>query len=93
MPAKERFFGASNAHPAAITAPATRAEAVTPHDVNELASVTRALYVGGAGNVALVMADGTAATLTAVPVGALLPIRVRQVKATGTTATNLVGLS
>ena len=76
-----------------IEAPATHAEAVTPSDSAELTNVTRALYVGGAGNVVVVMHGGETVTFTGVPAGAILPIRVKQVKSTSTTATSIVGLS
>lgn len=72
--------------------PAVHAVAVTTHDTNELGYVTRALYVGGAGNVEVVMQGGETVVFSAVPVGAVLPIRVKQVKATGTTATLILAL-
>lgn len=75
-----------------LTAPASHGFAVTPHDANELAEVTRALYVGGAGAVAVVLASGASLTLSGIAGGTILPLRLRQVRATGTTATNLVGL-
>lgn len=50
------------------------------------------LYIGGAGDVAVVTEAGNTVTFTAVPVGTQLDIRVRQVLATGTTATNIVGM-
>jgi len=67
-------------------APADDAASVTPHDTNELAFVTRALYVGTAGDVTVTMA-GTGASITfkAVPAGTILPIRVKIVLDTGTT--------
>lgn len=52
-----------------------------------------AIYVGGAGNVAVETEAGDQVTFTAPPVGTILPIRVRKVRATGTTATLLIGLS
>lgn len=67
--------------------------AVTPSDADELAQVASALYIGGTGDVAVVMVDGTSITLKSVPTGDVLPLRVRQVKATGTTATNIVALT
>ena len=73
--------------------PARRAEAVTPHDTNELTLVSRGLWVGGAGNVAVVMAEGDEVTFVGVSAGTLLPFCVKQVKATGTTATNIVAVS
>lgn len=73
--------------------PAKNAVAVTPHDTNAIASC-RALYVGGAGNVTLRTNDDDADVLfTAVPAGSILPVRVRYVRATGTTATAIVALS
>jgi hypothetical protein len=39
-----------------------------------------------------VMEDGSTVTVTAPPVGTILPIRVKRVRATLTTATLLIGL-
>lgn len=53
------------------------------------------IYVGGAGNIAVVMAGDADLTnpvvLTAVPVGTYLPINVKAVMNTNTTATLLIG--
>jgi hypothetical protein len=58
-----------------------------------LARPTRALYVGGTGNVAVRMVgDQTTPIFSAVPAGAILPIRVDKVLSTGTTATSIVGI-
>lgn len=67
------------------------AAAVTPSDTT--AVTFRALWVGGAGNVAVVTEGGNSVTFTGVPAGTLLPIAVRAVNSTSTTATNLVGLA
>ena len=75
-----------------LDAPASHGFAITPHDSNELAETTRALYVGTAGSVALVMASGAALSLVNVAGGTILPLRVRAVRATGTCAGALVGL-
>lgn len=75
-----------------VLAPCMSGEVVTKHDVNELTHASRILWVGGAGDVAAIMVDGTALTLVAVPAGSALPICVKQVKSTGTTATNMVAL-
>lgn len=74
------------------SAPASNAAAVTPSDSTDLTDVTRWVFVGGTGNLVVIMADGTTVTFTAVPAGTLLPIRISQVKATGTTATEIVAL-
>jgi hypothetical protein len=52
---------------------------------------TRAIFVGGAGNLALITTNGSAVTLTGVSAGTELRIRATQVLA-GTTATNITGL-
>lgn len=71
-----------------------RAAAITPNDSVELPAHTRAIYVGGAGTLIVDMSDDAAANITflAVPAGTTLPLRVRRVHATGTTATSLVAL-
>lgn len=79
-------------HQSGLTAPCRKGFAITPHDSNALAVTPRAIYVGGAGNITFTGLDGVDVTLVAVPVGTLLPIMPSLVKATGTTATNLVGL-
>lgn len=75
-----------------LTSPADNATAVTPSDSTDLAFNSRALYVGGAGNLVVTMAGGGDVTFTAVPAGSILPIRVNRVKATSTTATSIVNL-
>jgi hypothetical protein len=73
-------------------APARGGEEVTPADGSDLTYVSRALYVGAAGDVTAVMRDGQELTFEAVPGGTLLPIAVTRVKATGTTATGIVAI-
>ena len=73
------------------TAPAHGAVAITPSDVATIPN-TRAIYVGGTGNITVRMADGQDNVVFAtVPVG-ILSIQVDKVYATGTGATNLVAL-
>jgi hypothetical protein len=67
--------------------------AVTPSDTASLPFVTRALYVGGAGNISVLLINDTVpVTLMNAVAGSLLPLRVSQVMNTNTTATNLVGI-
>ena len=75
-----------------ITAPAAHAVAVTPNDGTDLTYPARALYVGGAGDVVVIMHGGETTTFKAVQVGTVLPLIVTRVKSTGTTATNIVAL-
>lgn len=72
--------------------PFTNAAAVTPSDTLDLADVTQALYVGGAGNVVVIMQGGQTVTFSGVPAGTTLDIRVSRVKATSTTATLILAL-
>lgn len=53
---------------------------------------TRAVWVGGAGNLKATMVDGTEVTFSGVAAGTLLPIQVSAVASSGTTATLLLGL-
>lgn len=50
------------------------------------------LFVGGAGNVAVMTATGQSVTFTGVTAGTLLPVMVSQVQSTGTTATAIIGI-
>lgn len=68
---------------------------ITKSDSAILSPPTRGIYVGGAGDVAVVLwgnEDSEVVVFKAVPVGTLLPIRVRKVMSTNTTATLLIGL-
>lgn len=77
----------------AVNAPARRAVAVVPHDTAELADIPKALYVGTAGNITMRGVDGSSDQLWKnVPAGALIPFRARFVRATGTTAADLLAL-
>lgn len=75
-----------------LTAPPEDATELLPDDEALLFHVTRALYVGGSGDVRVKMLGGAAVTFANVPAGSLIPLRVVQLLATGTTATGIVGL-
>jgi hypothetical protein len=79
-------------HTRSLTSPPEHARAILPSDVGDLPQVTRALYVGGDGDLAVVMRGGEEVTFAGLSGGTLLPIRVSRVLATGTTATGIVGL-
>jgi hypothetical protein len=68
---------------------ASDAFAITPSDATTQRAY--ALYVGGAGNVAVKTEDGTTLTFAGAQAGMILPLRVTQVLSTGTTATNILG--
>lgn len=72
---------------------AYKAVAVTKSDSNTLADGVRGVWVGGAGDLAVILAGDTAAvTLSAVPAGVLLPIQPSKIMSTNTTATLIVAL-
>ncbi len=78
-------------HAVGATAPVRHLIVITPSDYNDLAHVTRGIYVGTGGDLAVLAADDdVAVTLTAVAPG-WQPIQARRVLATGTTALGLVG--
>jgi hypothetical protein len=84
----DKFGGADS-----LTAPATDAVAVVPHDSNPIANVPKALYVGGAGDITMRGVGGSSDTLgKSVPAGSILPFRATIVRATGTTATAILAL-
>lgn len=79
-------------------AAAYRGVAVTPTD-NTAIETTRAVWVGGAGNLVVKFADNSApttaggtVTLVGVAAGTLLPIQVNCINSTSTTATSIVAL-
>ena len=78
--------------------PAGKAIEITPADT-DLADFTRAIYVGTAGDLAVIMAEEsvgggtTVVTFKAVGAGSILPIRVAQIRSTGTTASDIIALS
>lgn len=73
-------------HSSALDSPARAGFAITPDD-NDLAQTTRALYTGKGGTLVCILADDAAeVTFSSVPAGQILPLRIRRVKATGTTA-------
>lgn len=75
-----------------LTSPAIDGGMIVPDDGDDLTHVTRAIYVGTGGQIAAQLASGSMVTLAAVPSGMLLPLRVRKVMATGTSAGDLVAL-
>ncbi len=66
--------------------------AVTPSDSEDLAFVARALWIGGAGDVKVDTANGDTITLAGATAGTVVPVAVKRVYATLTTATNIVAL-
>lgn len=77
---------------AGLESPASRGAAITPDDAADLPTVARFLYLGTGGTVVLDTVGGDTLTFANVPDGGMLPVRTRRVRATGTTATGILGL-
>ena len=76
-----------------------RAAAVTPSNTVDIPSISGGtsnngcvLYVGGAGDLKVDTVGGDAVTFVAVPAGSFIPVQVKRVYSTGTTATSIVAL-
>ena len=87
---KDRFEESANS----LISPAEDCFVIVPGDGVELTQATKAIFIGVAGDVALIpLRGGAAITFRNLPSGSILDVRARAVMATGTTATDLVGLS
>lgn len=76
------------------SAPAQMCFDITPDDSSSLTVVTKALYVGEAGDLVVVsQRNSTPVTFRNVPSGFILDIRAKAVHATGTSASNIIGLA
>lgn len=90
MPATDPFKSATNA-----LMTYQNGFAITAHDTNELAHVTRAIYVGSIASGAtmtVVTRKGDTVAFAGLVAGSIIPIMAKQVKTTGTLASSLVGL-
>jgi hypothetical protein len=79
-------------HSPGLNAPAYGAFQITPSDSAELPQVTRAIFIGGEGNLSVTMANGDTVVLTAVQPGMIYPLRCSKVRQSGTSASGIVGL-
>ncbi len=69
-----------------FSGPATSVFAVaTWSGTVDLPYVTRAVYIGSGGSLQVTMQDGSAVTIPGLVAGTMLPLRIKQVIATGTT--------
>jgi hypothetical protein len=75
-----------------LDSPASSGFAVTPDDDSDLTISTRGLYVGGSGVLKVDLVGGSTLTFADVTAGDFLPLRVKKIYSTGTTATDLIGL-
>jgi hypothetical protein len=70
---------------------AKRAVVITPADT-DLAAPVRGLYVGTAGVVRITTVGGDDVTIPSVPAGAILPLEIKRVWLSTTSASGFVGL-
>jgi hypothetical protein len=75
-----------------LSSPASGGIAVEPSDEISLSETSRALYVGSGGSLRVRMLSGEILDFIGVSAGVLLPIRVTQVLASGTSGRNIVAL-
>ena len=73
--------------------PATEIWDVTPSDTELLFYTTRAIRVGGAGDVAVQLLSGRVQTIPSVLAGEVLAVRAKKIYATNTTATLIQGMA
>ncbi|QOT13723.1 hypothetical protein JNUCC32_31035 (plasmid) [Paenibacillus sp. JNUCC32] len=86
-----RFSNSTVTHLAGANA--VDAQAVTPNNnANLTRGATKGLYVGGSGDVVVVMAGGSEVKFTGLAAGIVHPLSVVRVKATGTTAVGIVAV-
>lgn len=79
---------------------AYRAATVIPSDTVDIPSVSTAtgknfgccLYVGTAGNIKVLTVGGDEVTFIGINTGAFIPVQVKRVFSTGTTASNILAL-
>lgn len=79
-------------HTQNLTAPPASAAEIILSDSTDLPFVTRAIYIGGAGNLRVRMLDGAVVTFGNVQAGSQYALRVDRVYATGSSATGIVAL-
>lgn len=81
-------------HSDTVDDPSRAPFAVVPHDSDELTLTPKALYIGTGGDLTLRGIDGTGdVVFKNLPSGSILAVRPKYVRATGTSATDIVGLA
>lgn len=78
--------------PSQMQWPAIHAASITPNDSADLAANTRGIYVGTGGDLRVTMAGGQTITFKSLTGGMVHPFCTTRVWATGTTASDIVGV-
>lgn len=76
-----------------VSSPARAAFAVTPHNTEALPRLPKALMIGIGGTLTLRAVDAVSDVTVTVVAGQIVPIRASHVRATGTSAAQIVGLA
>lgn len=74
------------------TRPARKGVAITPDNDNDLSDYTRGIYVGGTGDLKVDLVEEGTVTFVGLAAGIIHPIAAKRVYATGTDATNIIGV-
>lgn len=83
----DKFTGWSDT----VGAPSRAPFAIVPHDTNELVAIPKGIYVGTGGDVTLRGVDGAAdVSYKNLGDGSYIGVRASHVRATGTTASNMI---
>ena len=77
----------------ALVAPSTNAFSITPNDSSALSIIPRAIVAQATGNITLRTSGSGSDVVVSAIAGIPLPLRVQYVRATGTTATGIVGFA
>ena len=75
-----------------LIAPAAGAMEVTPNDELNLSKYAKTVYIGGDGDLRITTVDDDVVTFTGMKGGSYLPVRVKRIWSTGTTATGIIAL-
>lgn len=77
-----------------LIAPARNCFSIIPNDTALLPFLPKAVYVGNGGNLVVRAIDATSdVTFSNIANGTTLDVRITSIRATGTTASNLIGLA
>jgi hypothetical protein len=77
-----------------VIAPARNCFSITPSDLGELPLLPKAIFVGNGGDIVVRAVDSSSDVRFAnVSSGTILDIRLKSIRATGTTASSIVGLA
>lgn len=87
---KDSFADTSNS----VVAPAADCFEIVPDDTSDLTKATKAVFIGTGGDLVARSVNGTQdVTFRNLADGSILDVRLRAVRLTGTTASNLIGLA